>query len=267
MASAPEQLRDKASAAEDVLKTGAAAAGVAAATDLVNGGGPLAGPFALLGALLEALALVARAWANDPPRPDYRTRTRLAVRQLELSLFPDEPIASELRENAYWLTYSDAALGAALRAFERELGALAHDDAAAVEDRRRERIAYSGDAADGLRRAAVALERLASVLADDPRQARQTAPVPRPVAVEQLPDSLLSWLYRVEIPIANTKRLIAVTADRGARVERPEARVAAIRALPPRLAALAGAFEEWRSRGAAGAPPAPRPGQTRLFEE
>lgn len=245
MASAPKSVRDTAAKASDALKTGAAAAAVSVASTMLTApGSPVAGPIGLLGALMQAAGMVVERWANDPPRPDYERRTRVVTRSLSVELVPDAPVVREARVAALALASAEATLAAALRAFERELGAAQKGEAELLAARRDERLRYSGMAARDLREANTALAAFADALERETAADSATATVPS--AVAGLPESLLAWLYRVGIPISNTRRLVKLTAERGGALLAPRRRAAAIRAVGPSLVVLAHALDEWR---------------------
>jgi hypothetical protein len=260
----PEDVRSRAQEARDRLETGAAAAGVAAAASGLTGvGAPLAAPLALIGAVMGGVSLVARRWAEDPPRRDFAVGTQVRIRQPRLDLVPESPIAAVARDCAYWLTFSRGYLVAALRAFEREQGAVLASADEMVRARRSERIRYARSAAEGLRGAAGALERLAPAIAR-----LQTGDVPAsslPRTVEELPDWLLAWLYRAAIRIESSERLVELMAANAERVASSQRRVAAIGELPAALIAFAQALEAWRSGPAARPRGGPR--QPELFED
>jgi len=239
MARVPPPIREFAETVKDALRTGAAAAAVAVASSAASGMRSSAEKgIALLGALMTALALTAEALANDPPRRDFEVRVRPGARPLRLQLLPDDPVAGDVRECATWLARSDALVGAALRAFERECGAADAGEEAAADRRRAERIRYAREAAKALRLTAAALERVADVVAwSAPRRGQEPA--------VGLSESLLAWLYRVGVRLGTTERFLEVASARAAAVADAGARRDAVRNGAASLRALAEALERW----------------------
>jgi hypothetical protein len=102
--------------------------------------------------LFDVLGMITQKWANDPPRDDYDSSTRLRrpIIREEASPDPEDTVAREAYSLAVLIDEADAHLAAALRAYERMQGALERERRDLATERVKEARDYAHDAAPDL---------------------------------------------------------------------------------------------------------------------
>lgn len=180
-----------------------------------------------LATVLELMSPVLKKWADDPPRDDYESATRVARSSLreEGLARSDDPVAQTALTATLSIDYSTRQLAAGLRAFERMQGALERGSPDASR-RAEEASAYTHEAAYALISSGNSLSALAEVIeqhatrwsgdveaAGQPDSITFRAVVPAEPAAA-LPSEVLAGLYLLGIRIEDLER---TTKQRGAR--------------------------------------------------
>jgi hypothetical protein len=205
--------------------------------------------------IFDVFGVVSGKWADDPPREDYDSATRVArtmIREEGLEIVPAAPVAEAALQTGLSIDAASRYLGAGLRAFERMQGALARQSHLAPL-RASEAYGYSHEAGYALISAGQRLEELTRVLTEDPARwfqdedveernsSRPLRKAPRLLAPQRLPADVLAGLYTLGIPVADLER----TSKRGgASSWRPER----TREQAADLSALGDSLREWEPK-------------------
>ncbi len=151
-----------------------------------------------------------RKWAADPPRDDYPSATRPRRPEFERYLVPaEDDLGAQATRFGTAVEASNIALEAALRAYEKYLGAKEAQDAEAAAERRSEATEYARAAAAPLSSAADSLDGLNDRVAERPDLGDEVVPR-RPRRPSDLPSSTLAVVYLTGVRLNLLTRYLGV---------------------------------------------------------
>jgi hypothetical protein len=206
-----------------------------------------------VGALFDAFPFLARKWADDPPRDDFESVTRIARRTIreEAPLAETGDAVTDLAARLVVdIDETNRHLRAALRAFERMQGALLRGSPAASR-RGLEAKEFRSEAGYALESTGARLQRLVPAIQREPTRWFEEAEAPelrmpdepqlgalaprrlkepgvRPKAPQDLPAGTLAGLYLLGIPISELTRTVQ---RRGSALWQPDRTIGYARAL------------------------------------
>ena len=179
--------------------------------DLVTAG--TLGTIALLGFLGKDRAIVTRKTADDPPRDDWDQPTGLRPSWLRKDALTESPYAASLVPVTEEFVAANLRLQAALRAYERALGAADKEQDGAVKAREKDARHWNREAGRRL----VSLARKLPALAEDLRERGSLWDLTDAPQAETgtttfeglLDDSSLAWFYRLGVPVKALRSEVA----------------------------------------------------------